>query len=171
MEEIATNIIFATERLAIRRYTMDDLAEFYSMNGDEEVMRFIRTPQTLEQSTEFLAKIIKDYDEHPGRGRWYMFTKNDRKFVGSFAIIPVENSEKWQLGYALLKTNWGKGYASEVVKAGIDYAFNRLGFVEIAAITYTGNIASQKVLLKNGFYLNNTFVEAGHEMNLYIVTS
>jgi hypothetical protein len=30
------------------------------------------------------------------------------KFVGSFAIIPVEGSEDIQLGYAFLKENWGK---------------------------------------------------------------
>ncbi len=171
MDTISTNIIFETERLAIRQYTMDDLDKIYSLNGDEEVMRYIRATQTLEQTKEFLAKIIEAYKEYPGRGRWYMYTKSDMEFVGSFAIIPVENSERWQLGYALLKKNWGKGYASEAVRAGKEYAFNKLGFSEIAAITYAENIASQKVLLKNGFYLNNTFFEAGHEMNLYIVNS
>ncbi|HLG41358.1 MAG TPA: GNAT family N-acetyltransferase, partial [Chitinophagaceae bacterium] len=111
-------LIFETERLMIRPYTMDDLHHFFLLNGDEEVMRYIRPAQTFKQSKEFLRKIIADYAFRPGTGRWAMFSRADQLFVGSFAIIPVEGSDKLQLGYALTKENWGKGYASESVKGG-----------------------------------------------------
>lgn len=151
----------------IRPYTMDDLDHFFRLNGDEEVMRYIRPFQTLQQSKEFLKKIIAAYAERPGTGRWAMFLKEDQQYAGSFAIIPVEQSDQLQLGYALLKQNWGKGYASESVKGGIEYAFGHLGLTEIAGITYPQNVASQKVLLKNGFVFDKTFVEGGREMILY----
>ena len=163
-------IVFETERLIVRPYTMDELDNFFKLNGDEEVMRYIRKAQTLQESQVFLKKIITAYSERPGTGRWGMFSKENEQYVGSFAIIPVENSDKLQLGYALLKENWGKGYASESVKGGIQYAFHQLGLTEIAGITFPENIPSQKVLLKNGFVFDKTIIEEGKEMNLYSLT-
>ena len=82
-------------------------------------------------------------------GRWAAEEKATGKFVGSFAIIPIEGTEDIQLGYAFLKENWGKGFASELMKAGLDYYFKKTNADHIYAIAEQGNIASQKVLLKN----------------------
>ena len=152
----------------VRPYTMDDLHYFFQLNGDEDVMRYIRPVQTFEQTREFLQKIITDYAFRPGIGRWAMFSKEDHKFVGSFAIIPVEGSDKLQLGYAMTKDNWGKGYATESVKGGLYYAIHKLNLSEIAGITYPENISSQKVLLNNGFVFDKTFKEEDRDMHLYI---
>ncbi|HEX5653978.1 MAG TPA: GNAT family N-acetyltransferase [Chitinophagaceae bacterium] len=160
-------IIFETERLTVRRYTMEDLDQFYRLNGDEEIMRYIRPAKNLEESREFLQKILADYDSLPGLGRWALLLKKDRSFLGSFAIIPVQESPDIQLGYALLQENWGKGFASESVKAGISYSFEKLGLSSIAAITESPNTASQKVLLRNGFVFEKSFQENEKEMNFY----
>jgi len=170
MSKPIDQIVFETERLIIRPYTMDDLNNFFLLNGNEEVMHYIRAAQTLQESKVFLKKIITAYAERPGTGRWGMFLKEDHQYIGSFAIIPVESSDKLQLGYALLKENWGKGYASESVKGGIHYAFHQLGLTEIAGITFPENIQSQKVLLKNGFVFDKTIIEEDREMNLYSLT-
>lgn len=168
MSKLNKNIVFETERLLVCPYTKKDLHLFFRLNGDEEVMRYIRPAQTLEQTKEFLQKIIKDYEKLPGKGRWAMYLKADDRFVGSFAIIPIEDTGKLQLGYALVKEDWGKGYASESVKGGLVYAFNKLGLDEIAGITFPENVTSQKVLLKNGFVFDRTFVEEEKEMHIYI---
>ncbi len=160
--------IFETDRLFVRPYTADDLPLFFRLNGDEEVMRYIRPAQSLGQTQEFLEKTIAAYAERPGIGRWALFSKSDQQFAGSFAIIPVDNSDQLQLGYALTKENWGKGYASESVKGGIQYAFGNLGLTEIAAITFPENIPSQKVLLKNGFVFDKAFMEEEKQLNLYM---
>lgn len=168
MSTTAANIIFETERIIVRPYTKNDLHHFFRLNGDEDIMRYIRPAQTLEQTKEFLKRIVNDYELWPGMGRWAMFRKDDQEFIGSFAIIPIENSDKLQLGYALVKTDWGKGYASESVKGGLQYAFGKLGLTEIAGITYPENISSQKVLLKNGFVFDSVFTEDERELSLYI---
>jgi ribosomal-protein-alanine N-acetyltransferase len=162
------NIIFETERLMVRRYTDGDLDRFFQLNGNEDVMRYIRPAQSLEQSKEFLQRIISDYESWPGMGRWAMYKKDELRFIGSFAIIPIENSEKLQLGYALVKNDWGRGYATESVQGGIRYAFEKLGLNEIAAITYPQNELSQNVLLKSGFVFHKTFMEEDKELNMYL---
>jgi ribosomal-protein-alanine N-acetyltransferase len=168
MNTSLANIVFETERLFVHPYSMDDLHHFFKLNGSEEVMRYIRPAQTWDQTKEFLGRIISDYTKWPGKGRWAMYAREDNRFVGSFAIIPIDNSNKLQLGYALLPSEWGKGYASESVAGGLKYAFDHLKLSEIAGITYPENIPSQKVLLKNGFVFDKTFTEDDKEMHLYL---
>ncbi|TMI73716.1 MAG: GNAT family N-acetyltransferase [Bacteroidetes bacterium] len=158
MSVFTNNIIFETERLMVRQYTNGDLDRFFQLNGNEDVMRYIRPAQ----------RIISDYEAWPGMGRWAMYKKDELRFIGSFAIIPIENSDKLQLGYALVKNDWGKGYATESVQGGIRYAFEKLGLNEIAGITYPQNELSQNVLLKNGFVFHKTFMEEDKELNMYL---
>jgi RimJ/RimL family protein N-acetyltransferase len=161
--------VFETERLLIRQYTRDDFEYFFRLNNNEDVMRYIRPVQDREQSGVFFEQILKDYTSQPGLGRWAMFEKNSTRFLGSFAIIPVVNTDFIQLGYALLKENWGRGYADESVKGGIRYAFDHLSLRKIAAITESENIASQKVLLKNGFVFQKEYEENEKKLYFYLL--
>jgi ribosomal-protein-alanine N-acetyltransferase len=56
-----------------------------------------------------------------------------------------------EIGYALGKTWWGQGYASEAIQALIDYAFVVLGLRRLTAHVDTRNQASHQLLLKLGF--------------------
>ena len=146
------HIIFETERLIVRQYVFEtDAANFYLLNSDEDVMRYIRATKSKEECDAFLKKIIDAYKINPLLGRWAAEEKPTRKFVGSFAIIPIEGTTDIQLGYALLKENWGKGFASELTKAGLLYYFKNSNADHIYAIAEEANTASHKVLLKNAF--------------------
>jgi RimJ/RimL family protein N-acetyltransferase len=169
MNGFAKEIIFTTDRLIIRRYCMDDMDDFFRLNGDPEIMQYIRPAQDYECSKEFLQKVIGSYLTSPGLGRWGMISSESMEFIGSFAVIPVDHMNKIQIGYSLLKENWGKGYASEAVKGGIGYAFDQLKLSDLAGITYPENTLSQKVLLRNGFLFDRTFEEEGKELFLYLL--
>lgn len=163
-------IIFETERLIVRHYTVDDADSFFQIHGDEEVMRFIRPAKTKEESDLFFQETFRA-NNNTGMGRWAVEGKNSGMNVGTFCIIPIENQpEKIQLGYALLKGHWGKGYATELTKAGLNHAFNSLGLEVIYAVTEVLNIASQKVLLKSGFKEDNAFVENEKELLLFSIS-
>jgi ribosomal-protein-alanine N-acetyltransferase len=93
-----------------------------------------------------------------------MIEKASNDFIGSFAVIPVETTDssrhaEIQLGYALLKDHWGKGYATESTMAGRRYAFDVMKLPVIVAITEPANIASQKVLLRSGFIQQQNILE------------
>lgn len=68
--------------------------------------------------------------------------KATSEFVGSFVIIPIENTDQFQLGYALTKQHWGKGYATELVKAGLQYISLNTPLNKIYAITESANASS-----------------------------
>ena len=157
---IKHHIIFETDRLIVRQYDFEtDTENFYLLNGDEEVMRYIRATKSKEECDVFLKKAIESYKVNPLMGRWAADEKATGKFVGSFAIIPIEGSEDIQLGYAFLKENWGKGFASELTKAGLEYYFKNTNVDHIYAIAEKGNVASHNVLFKNGFVPDGEKIE------------
>jgi ribosomal-protein-alanine N-acetyltransferase len=157
-------IIFETDRLIIRRYTLADEEHFFRLNGDAEVMKYIRDPKDRQECNIFLKRNLSFYEQNPLMGRWAMVEKASDAFIGSFAIIPVETTDhsrhaEIQLGYALLKDHWGRGYATESTLAGRQYAFDIMKLPVIVAITETANIASQKVLLRSGFIQQHNIQE------------
>ncbi|MGZ5220292.1 MAG: GNAT family N-acetyltransferase [Chitinophagaceae bacterium] len=169
MKQLDAGKIFETERLVVRHYTKDDGDNFFLLNGDEEIMRYIRPAKTREETDLFLAEIIKKYEEDPSAGRWATEDKQTGAFVGSFALIPIEGSvDKMQLGYALLKQNWGKGYATELTLSGLEYVLTKTALTEIFAVTEIQNTASQKVLLKAGFKMHSSYTEGTKELFQYI---
>ena len=159
--------LFESERLYVQPYTKDDAEIFFALNGDAEIMQYIRQPKSKEASDAFLEEILKFYNEHPGLGRFAVFTKDDNSFAGSFSLLSIDNSENIHLGYALLKPFHGKGLATELVMASFDYVFSTIPNETVHALTVAENISSQKVLLKCGFNFIGTMIHDSDEVMVY----
>ncbi len=160
-------ILFESQRLYVQPFTKDDADIFFALNGDAEIMQYIREPKSKEESDAFLEENLKFYNSHPGLGRFAVFTKDDNSFAGTFSLLSVNNSEQIHLGYALLKQFQGKGLATELVKASLEYVFVTIANETIQALTVAENIASQKVLLKCGFTFTHTMDHGGDEVIVY----
>ena len=165
-----SHTIFETERLIVKQYVFEtDAEKFFLINGDEEVMRYIREPKTREECDHFLKLNIEGYKRNPLMGRWAVYTKANGDYVGSFAFIPVEGTENSQLGYALLKAHWGKGYATELTREGIKHVFSKTDLDEVYGITLAENADSQKVLVKCGFTPHKNYKEGEKEVCSFII--
>lgn len=164
---------FITERLIVRRPRPDDQDNFFLLNGDENVMRYIRAVITKEESDAKLEQFLAEDQSGPsakGLGRWLIDEKETGNFVGSFAIIPIPGEpEKIQLGYSFIPAAWGRGYATEVAKAGLQYFLENTDIPQIYGVSETANTASMKVLEKAGFVFHGTKMEDGKELTVFIV--
>lgn len=167
MDSDNLSIVFKTERLLVRHYTEADADNFFLLNGDPEVMRYIRPVKGRKETDLFFAEVIQYSKNNPAYGRMAVIEKQSNIFVGSFAIIPLENTKHMQVGYSLLPPYWGKGFATELTKAGLKYVFSKTSLEEIFGVTESLNIDSQKVLLKNGFAFEKKYVENNKDLNLY----
>jgi ribosomal-protein-alanine N-acetyltransferase len=164
------HIIFQTERLTVRRYTADDYDNYFSLHGNADVMKYIRPVQAREDSDAKFEETILDLPPHEYLGRWAVEEKATGRFIGSFVITPIPNDEeRIQLGYSFLPEEWGKGYATEVAKAGVDYFYNRTPLTELYAVTETANTASENVLRKAGFQPLETKMEGEKELLILII--
>ena len=161
-------IVFETDRLIVRQFLLADYDNYFMLHGNPLVMQFIRPVKTKEESDAFLNEALAA-NTISYLGRWSVDEKSTGKFIGSFVIIPIpDDKEKIQLGYAFLPEHWGKGFASEVTKGGLQYFRDKTPLTEIYAVTELPHIASQRVLLKNGFLPFSTKMEGEKELNIYI---
>lgn len=162
--------IFITKRLRVRHFTSSDADNFFALQGNAEVMQYIRPPRTREESDSFLQNNILTASPRDHKGYWAVEEADSGKFVGSFVIIPIpDDIEKIQMGYSFLPEYWGRGYATEVTKEGVNYFYNRTPLMEIYGVTETPNMASQKVLLKAGFVLHTKKMEGEKELLVFII--
>lgn len=143
-------MVFESQRLVVRRFTMADADDFFAHNGNAELMRYIRPVKSRAESDAFLLENLKLYLTNPGLGRFAVMVKETSDFAGSFSLLPFSNTADVHLGYVVMQSFWGLGFATELAKAGIQYA-KSLGFPQVLGFTDPANEVSQKVLLKAGF--------------------
>jgi ribosomal-protein-alanine N-acetyltransferase len=146
-----SNIVLQSERLLFREFTHDDAPLIYSLNIHPEVVRYVHElPVTdLASAEENLARVLSQYRQY-GYGRWALFTKDQNEFIGWCGLKFRPERNETDLGYRLIPTYWGKGYATEASLATIAYGFNTLQLPTITAMAHTENKASLHVLEKIG---------------------
>jgi RimJ/RimL family protein N-acetyltransferase len=138
-------------RLQLRRFTPADLPLLTGLNADPQVMRWLGGVMTPQQSAELLqGRVLAYYDENPGLGIWATVLRDGGECVGFHLLNNIHGETQIQVGYRLFQKHWGRGYATEMTVALLDYGYRRLGLDRIAAIAALENHASQRVLLKAG---------------------
>ena len=99
---------------------------------------------------EITRELLREQENHDV----YMHLIRDAQgvMVGRINLSVLENNRKTaELGYRIGENVSNLGYASEAVKLVLEKAFTTYGLHRIIAGTATDNLASQRVLLKNGF--------------------
>ena len=144
--------VFHTTRIALREVVADDFENFYRLDSDPRVMRFIADGRvgTPESARAAVERAMRYYRTYPGLGKWVAVEKSARQFIGWFSLNYVPNTVDVEIGYRLLPDAWGRGYAKEGASALARHGFETLGMYRIIGLTHLDNIASQRVLQKVG---------------------
>ena len=140
-----------TERLALRRFTLDDLGLLDRLGRDPRVMQYlggVKDRATTE--TMLRERILAYYERHPGLGIWATTERATGRCLGFHVLNHIQGESDIQVGYALFVDAWGKGYATEMAVALLCYGFATLQLPVIVAITNLDNAVSQRVLQKAG---------------------
>lgn len=140
-----------TDRLTLRRFTRDDLEWLVAFHADDEVTRYLGGPRDRAAVTDLLeTRILRYYDEHPGFGIWQTIERATGRPVGFHLLNHIQGETIVQVGYALQRSAWRKGYATEMAREVMRYGFVDLKVPKIAAMANLPNVASHNVLLKIG---------------------
>lgn len=150
-----------TERLTLRRFTPEDVELLVELDSDPEVMRFLTGQPTSrdEVELEILPGFLKVYAAHEQLGTFAAYEKAGGAFVGWFGMQPTADLAAVGVGYRLLRSVWGKGYATEGTRALIARAFTELGMERVEADTMAVNHRSRAVMRRSGL----RFVKIWHE--------
>jgi [ribosomal protein S5]-alanine N-acetyltransferase len=143
----------SSERLLLRKLTPNDVNEMFAIRSNEDVMKYIPRPlcKTKEEVLELIT-LMQNKLETNEACNWAITLKNDDKLIGFIGHYNI----KWEhfrseIGYMLAPKYHGKGIATESTKLLVDFGFNQMKMHSLEAIIDPANVASARVLEKNGF--------------------
>jgi ribosomal-protein-alanine N-acetyltransferase len=160
-----------TPRLDLQPMVPADLAWYADFAADAEVMRYIGIagPLTFAQAKERLERYVRCWDEH-GLGLFGVRTRDAHVPIGWAGLQPLDGTTEIEVGYAFGKSAWGRGFATEVASAVVQWGFEERGLDRIVAVASPENRGSRRVMDKLGMGYERMRVVHGHESVYYSLT-
>lgn len=138
-----------TARLILRPPAVEDFEVFAAMMADEETARFIGGVMARAAAWRSWASLAGHWAMR-GFGMFSVFEKDSGTWIGRVGPWMPEGWPGPEVGWALLRSAWGKGYATEAAAAAIDWAFDTLGWTEVIHCIEPKNAASIAVAQRLG---------------------
>lgn len=145
---MSDNVIL-TERLIIRRFNGDDLADLAALIRDKMASKYApydtQWPTDDENMKNILGYFMSD-------DSWYAVElSKERRVIGFVSINPTDNEEVRNLGFTIRSDYQNNGYAYEACLAVMEHCKNTFGIGKFSAGIADCNEPSVKLLLKLGF--------------------
>lgn len=152
-----------TERLNLRKFRDDDLETLLAYRNDPDVYIYQgwKVPFTREAAVEFIAEMSKrEVGTQDTSFQIVLALKTTDELIGDLGYFPNKHDPRQiRVGYTLAKKYWGNGYATEAMRALLDYAFDVQHAHRVIADLDPRNAASLKLLERLGFRREAHFVE------------
>jgi [ribosomal protein S5]-alanine N-acetyltransferase len=146
-------ICLESKHLLVRPVAESDLADLLSVNGDDEVTRFLpyESWRSVDDGQAWLARMRKMEDAGTGV-QLVIIDRASGRAIGSCLLFRLEPaSARAELGYVLGRQSWGRGLMHEALAALISHAFGTLGLRRLEAEVNPQNAASCRLLERLGF--------------------
>lgn len=187
-EPVSARKPIRSERLVIRSFTPEDLDAYHGLRSEADVMQWTaqaRPDADVAATQKNMAQFLSPQGDNTNV--FIIALPETGELVGTIGIRLLSGSMGWpEIGYMLRSKFWGKGYATEINRAYMDYWWQlprQEALVEIkvdentvngaadgdvvpeliTALIDERNAASKKVLDKLGF----RFTTAWEETNPY----
>lgn len=150
---LAANL--ATPRLLLRPLADADAPHLMRLAGSYEVAKnTLNIPYPYgEADAQAWLGLAR---QHREQGTAYQFALELRatsEFVGGIGLLPEPRHNRAEVGYWLGQPYWGRGLATEALEAVLRFGFEQLGLNKVFATHHAGNLASGRVMEKNGLVL------------------
>jgi len=140
-----------TKRMNIRILSDDEMREMIKNENDEEMKKAY-------------GEMLQGCLDHPEQRQWYavwMMEDFLGTYIGDLCFKGLDENGSVEIGYGISPEYWGNGYATEAVRAVVEWAEKQEGVNHIEAETAPDNKASQRVLEKCGFFPTGKTGEEG----------
>jgi [ribosomal protein S5]-alanine N-acetyltransferase len=148
-----TEVRLQTERLVLRRPTLDDAEAITQHINHPDIARNtlrIPNPYTLDDARDFLSsKVTASWDSVMDERTCAVARAADGQLIGLCGIHP-QGWDRAEIGYWFGAAFWGNGYGTEAARRLIQYGFEEMGLYRVQATYFSWNIASRRVMEKAG---------------------
>ena len=133
---------------------------YFQKAGREAIRKFLpQKAKTVEEALEDYRKTL-----FPNATSYGATILADGRYIGDVwcYCIDREDTPNAMISYCIFEEEyWGRGIATEAVKLFLSVIQSKYSFQTLGAFTYAENIASIRVLEKNGFSKAEEFCEEG----------
>ena len=149
IESAINDLRLETPRLLLRPPRLEDLDPWTAMMADAEAARFIGGIQPRAMTWRGLMTMIGAWHAQ-GFAMFSVIEKTTGRWIGRVGPWMPEGWPGSEIGWAIIRECWGRGYATEAAIASADWSFDVLGWTEIIHSIAPDNIASQQVARRLG---------------------
>ncbi|MFA9556860.1 GNAT family N-acetyltransferase [Evansella sp. AB-rgal1] len=144
---------FQTKNLIFRSLKLEDKFDIYYLYSDPNVVKLdVSDPINSLEAAEELIRKASDSSTDPHSIHWGVELKETNRIVGTCGYKNWNRvSNHAEIGGNLASEFWGKGLATEGLKALLDYGFVKMNLNKIYASTNCQNISALKLMKKYGF--------------------
>lgn len=147
-------MILETDRLTVRPWVSCDAEAAFAILGDPEVTRYLGEGGSvfpdLAHARGWLERIQRAYPTWGVLGSWAVVENETGLPIGGGGLLQLDDGPDVEVFYHFRRASWGHGYATELTRALIAYAFGATDLPRIIGLAYPENIASQRVMTKAG---------------------
>ncbi len=138
--------IFETARLTLRELRTDDVDDLAQVLSDPVAMRYYPAPFARDRITTWIGWAQASYREH-GFGLWAVTRRADGRFLGDCGpmLQPVEGSLIPEIGYHIVPSEQGRGYATEAARASLAWLFEHQAYDAACSLVVPENKPSRAV--------------------------
>jgi ribosomal-protein-alanine N-acetyltransferase len=144
--------VIETPRLILRPFDpVADVADFQRIYGDPltmEHMNGAKSPEAARLSVERKAARWRTQ----GYGLWCVVLRQSGAAIGHCGLDLLEPLGEVECAYLIDRPHWGRGLATEAVRASLEFGFSHLGLRRIIAISEPENPASMAVMARAGMH-------------------
>jgi len=157
MQDSANPPTIVTERLRLRGHRVDDLPQCAAMWAEEGVTRFIGGKPLTEEETWLRMLRHVGHWSLLGFGYWVVEEKANGRFLGEAGLAEFRREIEPSIvgtpeaGWVFASASHGKGYASEAMRAILQWGHTRFGDDRTVCLIDTENTASLRLAARLGF--------------------
>lgn len=143
-----------TERLLLRKISIDDVAAIFFLRSDETVLQFIgkEPARSIKEAEEFIKQINTSIEINEAIMWAITLQNNPSKVIGTICYWRLQpENHRAEIGYALHPDYWRKGIMKEAIQKVLEFGFKTMKLHSVEARISLENLASAAVLTKTGF--------------------
>ena len=147
-----------TRQLRLRQVRLEDAERFYCFAGSETVTKYMfwKPHQNVGDSVASIEKTISRY-EAGNNWRWGIALAETDELIGIIDLLGINEAERsCTFAYMIAEDYWGKGFATEALKAVLGFAFSHLELETVWGEHFGPNGASGAVMRKAGMKYTGT---------------
>ena len=138
-----------TQRLLLRPPLREDFDAYAALIADEDVARYIGGVQQRPMAWRSFMAMAGAW-QLEGFAMFSVIEKHSGRWLGRIGPWRPEGWPGTEVGWSLVRSAWGHGYAYEAAVASIDWAFEHLGWDEVIHTIDPDNLPSIRLAERLG---------------------